>query len=181
MLRFRLATRIAVLIALVLVVGFGSATIWTLQRERDLLLEQSKTAARRLTTAIVASVEGAMLQERPDVTRMVIDELQQTASVEGLTIYRRNGVEAFTDLATLDEVRKNTDLSPEVTATIRKMRRSPGSPAGGPAFEQALSTVRPQEILEFRNGVRLFTMYHPIPNQEHHQPGRSLRRRGPGQ
>jgi class 3 adenylate cyclase/HAMP domain-containing protein len=165
MLRFRLATKITVLIVVVLVIGFGASTIWTLQRERDLLLEQSKLAARQLTTSIVASIEGAMLQERPDVTRLVIEELRSTASVEGLTIYRRNGVEAFSDLVTLEEVRKNADLSPQVTAAIQRMRRPPASTAGGPVFQRAVATLEPQEGPESRNGVRLFTVYHPIPNQ----------------
>jgi class 3 adenylate cyclase/HAMP domain-containing protein len=166
MLRARLATKITVLIEVVLVIGFGASTLWTLQRQHDLLLEQSKMAARRLAASIVASIEGAMLQERPDVTRLVIAELQGTASVEGLTIYRRNGVEAFTDLATLDEVKKNADLSREVMAAIQKMRRAPASTADGPAFQRALTTLMSQESLESRNGVRLFAVYHPIPNQE---------------
>jgi class 3 adenylate cyclase/HAMP domain-containing protein len=165
MLRCRLATKITVLIVVVLIVGFGAATLWTLQREHDLLLDQSKIAARRLTTSIVAGIEGAMLQERPDVTRLVIEELRGTASVEGLTIYRRNGVEAFTDMATLEEVKKNADLAPEVMAAIQKMRRAPASPASGPAFQRALATLMTQESLESRDGVRVFSVYQPIPNQ----------------
>src|SRR5512145_154667 len=107
MFRSRLATKITVLIVVVLIIGFGASTVWTIQREADLLVEQNKVAARRLTASIVASIEGAMLQERPDVTRTVIQELKGSSPVEGLSIYRRNGVEAFSDLATLDEVKKN--------------------------------------------------------------------------
>ena len=39
-----------------------------------------------------------MLQERPDVTPGLIQDLKTSSPVEGLTIYRRTGVEAFTDL-----------------------------------------------------------------------------------
>ena len=66
-----LAVKISVLIVVVLIIGFGASTIWTVQRESELLVEQSKMAARRLTATLVASIEGAMLQERPDVTRTV--------------------------------------------------------------------------------------------------------------
>ena len=100
MLRDRLAVKISILIVAVLIVGFGAATIWTVQREAELLVEQNKMAARRLTATVVASIEGAMLQERPDVTRTVLQELKTSTPVEGLTVFRRNGVEAFTDLAT---------------------------------------------------------------------------------
>ena len=51
-----------------------------------------------------------MLQERPDVTRMLISDLKSSSAVPGLDIYRRNGVEAFTDLVTLQEVEKNAGL-----------------------------------------------------------------------
>jgi hypothetical protein len=63
--RSRLAFKISVLIVVVLILGFGASTILTIQRESALLLEQSKMAARRLTATLVASIEGAMLQERP--------------------------------------------------------------------------------------------------------------------
>src|SRR6266566_3145953 len=105
--RARLATKITVLIVVVLIIGFGASTILTIQREAQLLVEQNKLAVRRLTATLVASIEGAMLQERPDVTRTVLDELKASSPVEELTIYRRNGVEAFTDLTTMMEVNKN--------------------------------------------------------------------------
>jgi class 3 adenylate cyclase len=165
-LRSRLAVKITLLIVLVLIVGFGASTIWTIRREADLLVEQNKVAARRLTAALVASIESAMLQERPDVTRSFLVELRGTSPVEGLDVYRRNGVEAFTDLATLDEVRKNADLAPAVLENIEKMRRAPGRPLSGPLFTAAVETVAVQESLEVRDGVPLFTLHHPIPNQE---------------
>ena len=91
MVRGRLAVKISILIVVVLIIGFGVSTILTVQREADLLVEQSKVSARRLTATLVASIEGAMLQERPDVTRTVLYELKTSTPVEGLSIFRRNG------------------------------------------------------------------------------------------
>jgi class 3 adenylate cyclase/HAMP domain-containing protein len=164
--RSRLAAKIIALISAVLILGFGAATVFAIKRESDLLVEQSKMASRRLTAALVASIEGAMLQERPDVTRTVVQELRTSSPVEGLDIFRRNGVEAFTDLVTLEEVKKNADLSPEVLTNIQKQERRPAVTTGGPLFERAVQTVKTQEEVEYRNGVALFTLHHPIPNQE---------------
>ena len=108
MFRSRLALKITLMIVAVLIVGFGVSTIVTIRRESAALVEQNKQAARRLTQALVASIEAAMLQERPDVTRSLIMELRELRSqptenaspLESLMIYRRNGVEAFTDMAT---------------------------------------------------------------------------------
>ncbi|HEV8642954.1 MAG TPA: adenylate/guanylate cyclase domain-containing protein [Methylomirabilota bacterium] len=166
MFRSRLATKITVLIVVVLIIGFGASTVWTIRREAALLVDQNKIAARRLTASIVASIEGAMLEERPDVTRMVLQELRGSSPIEGLMIYRRNGVEAFTDLATLDEVKRNADIAPDVLANIRKMQRQPAATMSGPMFQAALETRRTQEWLDVKKGVPLFTLLHPIPNQE---------------
>ena len=161
-----LTIKITVLIVIVLIVGFGISTILTIQRESDLLVEQSKGAARRLTMTLIASIESAMLQERPDITRGLIQEMQSTTPVEGLTIYRHNGVEAFTDLETLKAVSKEAELPKGVAASIEKMARPAGAVMTGPLFKKAVDTLQTQESLEEQNGVPLFTLHQPIPNQE---------------
>jgi class 3 adenylate cyclase/HAMP domain-containing protein len=81
-------------------------------------------------------------------------------------VYRRNGVEAFTDLATLREVSKEAELSKDVMASIQRMRREPGRPMAGPLFTRAVETLQAQEALESHDGTTTFTLYQPIPNQE---------------
>jgi class 3 adenylate cyclase/HAMP domain-containing protein len=166
MIRSRLATKVMLLIVAVLILGFGASTVWTIRREADLLVEQNKVAARRLAASLVASIEGAMLQERPDVTRAMVQELKTAALVEGLDVYRRNGVEAFTDLETATQVDRMAGLSAEVLENIRKMRREPGTVMTGPLFTRAIETGKTQESLDLRDGLALFTLHHPIPNQE---------------
>src|SRR5256712_12180188 len=163
--RARLATKITVLIVVVLIVGFGISTIWPIHRESQLLVEQNTLAVRRLTATLVASIEGGMLQERPDVTRIVLDELKASSPVDELTIYRRNGVEAFTDLTTMMEVDKIAGLAKEVMANIKKMARPPGKTMSGPLFQRAVETLRPQENLLEQNGVPYFVLHQPILNQ----------------
>jgi class 3 adenylate cyclase/HAMP domain-containing protein len=164
--RLRLTAKITLLIVAVLIVGFGASTILTIQRESALLVEQNKTATRRLIAAVVASIETAMLQERPDITRGLIQDLKTLSPVEGLTVYRRNGVEAFTDLETLRQVTKEADLSQTVIASIQKMRREPGRVLTSPLFTRAVETLQPQESLEDVGGVPMFILHQPIRNQE---------------
>ena len=76
--RARLTAKITVVIVLVLVIGFGVSTILTIQRESALLVEQNKIAARQLIGTLVASIETAMLSERPDITRGLIDDLRSS-------------------------------------------------------------------------------------------------------
>src|SRR5213078_2889693 len=166
MLQARLAVKIAILIVVILIIGFGASTILTIQREADLLVEQNKMSARRLTATLVASIEGAMLQERPDVTRAVIQELRQNSPVDAFDVYRRTGMEAFTDLTTAMEVDKNAGLAPEVMSNIKKMAQPPGKKINDPLFARAIETVAIQEALETRGGTRYFTLLTPIQNKE---------------
>jgi class 3 adenylate cyclase len=165
--RSGLTAKITLVIVAVLIVGFGVSTIVSIQRESALLIEQNKAAARRQTATLVASIEGAMLQERPDVTRSVLRELRTSASaIEGFTIYRVNGVEAFTDLATLTQVMKNADLSQEVLDNIRRMVRPTGQTNTSTLFRQAVDTLKTQESFETADGQSLFVLHQPIENQE---------------
>ncbi len=82
--RFSLAAKITLVIVAVSIVGFGASTIWTIHHESLLAIDESKAAARRLAATLVASIESAMLQERPDVTRALIQELRGASPVEGL-------------------------------------------------------------------------------------------------
>src|SRR5947209_19618791 len=174
MFRSRLAIKITLLIVAVLIVGFGISTIVTIQRESAALVEQNKRAVRRLTQTMVASIEAAMLQERPDVIRSLLQEQRELraqaaedgAPLETLMIYRRNGVEAFTDLATATEVARAAGLADDVMKNLSKMQRTPGTAMTGPLFTRAVETLKTQESLEVENGVSLFTLHQPILNKE---------------
>jgi class 3 adenylate cyclase len=166
MFRSRLAIKIGLLIVVVLIIGFGASTIVTIQRESAALVEQNKVAARRLTATLVASIEGAMLQGRPDVTRQMLQELRASSPVQAFTVYRRNGVEAFTDMETATQVAKTGNLSREVLEALAKMQRAPGAKMSGPLFAQALETLKTQESIETQDGASLFTLHYPVPNRE---------------
>jgi len=62
--------------------------------------------------------------------------------------------------------RAGKKLSDEVMKNIQKMQRAPGTAMSGPLFTRAVETLKTQEALEVENGVSLFTVHHPILNQE---------------
>ena len=141
--RARLTAKITVVIVLVLVIGFGVSTILTIQRESALLVEQNKMAARQLIGTLVASIETAMLSERPDITRGLIDDLSRTILVTGLVVCQRNGVEAFTDLATLREVSEGRSC-PRGSWPPSRVRREPGRTMAGRSSPARSRPTRPR-------------------------------------
>src|SRR3981189_116013 len=115
--RIRLTAKITVLIILVLIIGFGVATILTIQRESALLVEQNKMAARQLIGTLVASIETAMLSRRPHIT---------PGLTAGRVGWRRNGGGPSTGLAPLREVWKEGERPRGVRPSTEKRRREPG-------------------------------------------------------
>ncbi len=130
-----LTVKIAVLIVVVLIVGFGISTILTIQREADVLVEQSKVAARRLTAALTANIEAAMLQERPDIARMQIMEMLW----QGIKAVASKPVEAMRSV--VQRMRNFLPFSPAKEGPFRDLHRVR-------IIETIAQTVRPAPISE---------------------------------
>jgi len=118
-LRRHLQAKVLALIVVILLVGFGVLGVWNIRMQSAALLEQSKEASRGLADAIVKSIESGMLEGRPDIVRVLSRHLHTVKEVEQITIFRTNGVEAFADLATLEQVQRDASLESEVVAGVR--------------------------------------------------------------
>jgi signal transduction histidine kinase len=179
-LRRRLQAKVLSLIVVILIVGFGVLGVWNIRMQSAALLEQSKEAARGLADAIVTSIESSMLEGRPDIVRVLSQHLHTVKEVEQITIFRTNGVEAFADLATLEQVQRDASLEPEVVAKIRRLEARPTRTMSHPLFQQAVERVETQEFFETVDGVPVFTLLRPLQNEPPCQKchGRDHRVRG---
>jgi signal transduction histidine kinase len=164
-LRRHLQAKVLSLIVAILIVGFGILGIWNIQYQSAALLKQSKEASRSLVDAIIQSIESGMLAGRPDIVRVLSRDLHTVREVEQLTIFRTNGVEAFADLATLEQVQREASLEPEVVDKIRKMEARPTRTMSHPLFQRAVESVETQEFVETANGVPVFTLLRPLRNE----------------
>jgi signal transduction histidine kinase len=179
-LRRHLQAKVLALIVLILLAGFGVLGIWNIRLQSAALLEQSKEAARVLADAIVKSIESSMVEGRPDIVRVLSQHLHTVKEVEQITIFRTNGVEAFADLATLEQVQRDAALEPEVVDKIRRLEARPSRTMHHPLFQQAVERGETQELFETVNGVPVFTLLRPLPNAPRCQKchGRDHRVRG---
>jgi signal transduction histidine kinase len=164
-LRRHLQAKILSLIVAILIVAFGVLGVWNIQYQSAALLKQSKEASRGLVDAIVQSIESGMLAGRPDIVRVLSRDLHTVRGVEQVTIFRTNGVEAFADLATLEQVQREASLEPEVVDKIRKMEVRPTRNMSHPLFQKAVESVETQEFVETVNGVPVFTLLRPLRNE----------------
>ena len=158
-----LQLRVIALIVAILVLGFGVLVILNIRREAEVLVAGNRETAQLLTASIQKSIENGMLDGRPDIIRRLVQELRkELKDVRVLDVYRRNGVEAFSDLETLKEV----NLDAALVEQISKMRREPGKKISDPLFARAVETVTPQETYEIASGGRVFTLFRPLENRE---------------
>ena len=179
-LRRHLQAKVLSFIVVILIVGFGILGVWNIRIQSAALLEQSKEATRGLADAMVKSIESSMLEGRPDIVRVLSRHLHTVKEVEQITIFRTNGVEAFADLDTLEQVQRDASLEPEVVAKIRRLEARPTRTMSHPLFQQAVERVETQEFFETVDGVPVFTLLRPLQNEPPCQKchGRDHRVRG---
>jgi hypothetical protein len=133
-LRERLRAKVLALVVGILVLGFGLLLALNLGRERHALEERHRETARLLAASILTAVENGMIEARPDIIRRLLQELRaQLRDVRRIDIHRRNGVEAFTDLETVEAVNAGSKPSP----TSRRSKRSTRTPAWSPSSSAA--------------------------------------------
>ncbi|MBI4013507.1 MAG: HAMP domain-containing protein [Candidatus Rokubacteria bacterium] len=165
--RRHLRLKVISLIVAILVLGFGILMVLNIRREAQTLIAGHRETVRLLGGSILASIENGMLEGRPDIIRQLVHELQaQLKDVRRIEVYRRNGVEAFTDLETVNEVNRIAGLEPALIERITKMRREPGARISDPMFARAVETVEPQEVEEAAGGARTLTLFRPLRNLE---------------
>jgi class 3 adenylate cyclase/HAMP domain-containing protein len=163
----RLRVKVSSLILAILVLGFGILVILNISRETELLVAENLTTARLVATTIKISVDNGMLEARPDIISGLVRNLKsELKDVRRLEVYRRNGVEAFSDLDTLNEVHTIMGLDPDLYARIAKMRREPGKKISDPLFVRAVETLTPQETYQATDDGRLLTLFLPLENRQ---------------
>lgn len=95
----------------------------------------------------------------------MIQELQsKLTEVRILEVYRRNGVEAFSDLETVNDLAFAGYIQPDLAEKISKMRRQPGVRISHPLFARAVQTQEPQDTEETIDGKRMLTLFQPLLN-----------------
>ncbi|MGH7824328.1 MAG: ATP-binding protein [Candidatus Binatia bacterium] len=163
--RHSLPIKVTILIVVILIAGFGGLLIVNIRREADSLIEKYEETARLLAASITTSIRNGMLESRPDIIIRLINELKEKLTeVRRIDLYRRNGVPAFTDLETVNEVDRFTGLEPEFIERISKMRAEPGPRIEHPLFTLAVEKQVPYESYESLDGGRVLTLFEPLKN-----------------
>ena len=114
MLSHNLAFKVTLLIVSILIAGFGTLLVLNIRQETQALVVKDQETARLLASSVMETIEIGMLRVRPDIVRRLMQQLKtELKDVRRIGVYRRNGVEAFADLETLEEVNRKVHLGQE--------------------------------------------------------------------
>jgi class 3 adenylate cyclase len=165
MLRHKLAFKVTMLMVGILIAGFGVLLALNIRQETEALVAKNQETASLLVQSVTETIEVGMLRVRPDIVRRLIQQLKtELKGVRRISVYRRNGVEAFADLETLEEVNRRVHLDPELVGSISAMVRDPGPPIENPLFRRAVESILPEQIYETMDGARVLTLFQPLRN-----------------
>ena len=165
MFHHKLALKVTVLIVGILIAGFGFLLAMNIRQETEALVAKNQETAHLLASSVNETIEVGMLRVRPDIVRRLIQQLKaDLKQVRRINVYRRNGVEAFADLDTLQEVNRKVHLDPELVRSISEMVRTPGPPVTNPLFRRAVETTLPEQMYETIDGARVLTLFQPLRN-----------------
>lgn len=165
MFRHSLAFKTAASIAAILIIGFGTLLGLNITQETEALIARNQQTAQLLASSMMETIEVGMLRVRPDIVRGLLQRLKsELKDVRRIEVYRRNGVEAFSDLETLQHVSHRVNLDPQLVKSISAMSRAPGPRNTNPLFNRAVETVLPQQMYETIGGARVLTLFQPLRN-----------------
>ncbi len=164
-LRGSLSVKVTLLIVTILIAGLGTLLLLNIQQEKQDRIDKHRQTARLFASSIMASIENGMLEGRPDIIRRLVQELKShLKEVQFLEVYRRNGIEAFSDLETAKELEFAGYIHADLVERISKMARQPGARLTHPLFTRAVETAQPQEVEETMDGRRVLTFFRPLRN-----------------
>ena len=165
-LRHSLAAKVTILIVGILIIGFSALLILNIRRDREERIAKYLETANLLSESMITSIEGGMIEARPDIIRRLVQDMKaRLKGVRRINVYRRNGIEAFTDLETVDAVDAVMGLETGIIERISKMRRETGPRISHPLFTQAVETMKPQHFYEMVGDGRVLTLFRPLLNQ----------------
>ncbi|OGU72332.1 MAG: hypothetical protein A3H45_08370 [Ignavibacteria bacterium RIFCSPLOWO2_02_FULL_55_14] len=138
----RLELKILLLIILVLVVGFGTYVILTIQRESEALIIQQREKLRISTETLAAGIRNVMLTGKAPYAVEMVNDVRQNVRFVDITIYDRFGREVF--------LREGEGMNTNVN---------------DPMVADVISTRSPRSAMNHADSGSVFTLYEPLHNR----------------
>ena len=161
----RIRYRVLLVVAITVSIGLlATATFYTNHQEQALLAQNERTI-RKLTDTITQGLQSVMLAGSADIAQSYADQLKRVPGVTELRIMRPNGLEAFRDNKTINDVNQRRgeeiffprDQETEVRVLLER----------DSALQQAIKSLEPVPTYSRDiNGNRQLVFVAPVLNME---------------
>ena len=161
----RIRYRVLLVVGLAATLGLmATAAFYTHYQERAVLAQNERTM-RKLTDSIIQGLQTVMLAGSADIAQAFADRLKTVPEVLEFHIMRSNGLEAFRDNKTLDEV--NQRRGEELFAPRDKQDEISVMSPDDAAFQRALQQQEPVVVYATdAKGDRVLSLIAPVLNQD---------------
>ena len=161
----RIRYRVLLVVAITVSIGLLATAIFYTNHQEQALLAQNERTIRKLTETITQGLQSVMLAGSADIAQSYADQLKRVPGVTELRIMRTDGLEAFRDNRTINDVnqRRGEDVffprDHEVEARILL--------ADDSALKQAIKSQEPvPEYSRDATGNRQLVFVAPVLNME---------------
>ena len=100
----RLGMRLSLILALVLALLLAGGLTWLDRIQRQNAMQQAEQSTEQSALALEASLKAIMLSGEGPIAHDWLQRVRRTTGFDDVSIYRRNGTEAFVDNETIDRV-----------------------------------------------------------------------------
>ncbi|HLA36145.1 MAG TPA: diguanylate cyclase [Rhodocyclaceae bacterium] len=157
----RIRYRILLVISIVVSLGLIATAAYYTRYQENAMLSQNEQTMRRLTDSLIQGLQSVMLAGSADIAQVFAERLRHVPDISEFRIMRTNGMEAFRDNKTIDDV--NRRRGEEVFLTREKEESNRIMTADDTDLRRAVATKEPVAVYgRDANGNRTLTFIAPI-------------------
>ena len=153
--------QLIIIIVLTLAVGLGVKAVFSIKSNIENMKKAEESKIDLLSSAISKGIKTAMVTGNADIVIDWLSSVRDTGGLKQLKVFRKNGVEAFMDNVTINDVNKYLD---DEVFSERTISEPPGKFDNNhiDEFKKAVDSAREVSYDEELNGEPIHTRLIPI-------------------
>lgn len=154
--------KVNTIIIIGLIIGIGSITFYFARSIFSTIDLSTESNFNQQTDMLYTAIENFMLAGEAPIAVSFFEDLRTRSEDFTISLYRRNGIEAFSDNSTIREVNQNINMN---MFEIRERKDEDPMSLGGEMFEAALGPPPMSEFFRIEEDGRNFVRsYEPLLN-----------------
>jgi diguanylate cyclase (GGDEF)-like protein/PAS domain S-box-containing protein len=161
----RIRYKLMMVVGLAVTIGLVAVALFYTKHQEDAVLAQNERTMLKLTESVTQGLQSVMLAGSADIAQSFADRLKKVPEVDDFRIIRRNGLEAFRDNSTIEDVNarrgEETFFPRETVGEFRVLAEDDAD------LKKVIETGKSVSLYQNdKEGARVLTFLAPIENQQ---------------